>query len=26
VAFTAIALEIVYSVGHFFSQTAAQIH
>jgi len=25
-AFTAIALEIAYTIGHFFSQTAAQIH
>jgi hypothetical protein len=26
VAFVAIALEIAYSVGHFVSQTAQQIH
>lgn len=26
VAFVAIALEIVYAVGHFFSTVASQIH
>jgi hypothetical protein len=26
IAFTAIALVIVYSVGHFFTETAQQIH